>query len=97
MTVDGDLGFVRLSTKLMINTWAVREIRNYRRSNKLRNVLAKIAKEKSLHLGTIYEHLIWPFEDAGVDIFEILSGRVGFKHYTSIIADGLESRVGVMS
>jgi hypothetical protein len=39
----------------------------------IKKAMAHIAEEKDLNLEKMYEHLVWPIEDAGIEFFYILA------------------------
>jgi len=66
-------GFVQLSTKLIRKQWIEPELEKYYRMDGIRRAMAHIAEEKDLNLEKMYEHLVWPIEDAGIEFFYILA------------------------
>jgi hypothetical protein len=57
--------------------WIEPNLEKYHQMDWVRMAMAEIADEKELSLRNMYELLVWPMEDAGIEFLDVLVGTVG--------------------
>jgi len=71
-----------------MENWTDTEMRKYARDDAIRKALDEAVKKQGVSLGAVYDGIVWPIQEGGVDIFDILRCEIElilFESHTDIL------------